>query len=109
MYQLQQNLFLHELFFYGLKDHPLNVLDDYTLYKETLFLYEVWLLTGLTQILKLAYMVKLKLLFVDCDLLGLLHYGRDLLLYLLTLGFLVDLVDRLGAGIFSPFDPGVLA
>ena len=36
------------------------------------------------------------------------HVG-DLLLYLLTLGFLVDLVDRLGAGIFSPFDPGVLA
>ena len=47
------------------------------------FFYEVWLLTGLAQILELAYMVKLKFLFVDCNLLSLLHYGGDLLLYLL--------------------------
>ena len=32
-----------------------------------------------------------------------------LLLHLLILGFLVDLVNGLGAGIFSPFDPIVLS
>ena len=47
------------------------------------FFDEVWFLPRLTQILELAYVVKLKFLFVDCDLLGLLHYGGDLLLYLL--------------------------
>ena len=45
--------------------------------------YEVRLFTRLAQIFELAYMVKLKLLFIDCYLLSLLHYGRDLLLYLL--------------------------
>ena len=35
------------------------------------------------------------------------HVGH-LLLYFLTLGFLVDLVDGLRPSIFSPLDPGVL-
>ena len=47
------------------------------------FFDEVWLLSRLTQILELANVVKLKLLFVYCDLLSLFHDGRDLLLYLL--------------------------
>ena len=47
------------------------------------FFDEVWLLSRLAQILELAYVVKLKFLFVYGDLLSLLYYGGDLLLYLL--------------------------
>ena len=32
----------------------------------------------------------------------------QLLLHLLVLGLLVDLIDRLGAGVFSPLDPVIL-